>query len=152
MAFGEYFPNPGMFDSATFSVSPLHAFAVEAFGTAILAFVIFALTERRNAGIPTNGMVPFFIGFTVAAPDQFVRADNAGGMEPSRGISDRGSFRGSRAGEISLSQDQKAGFWVYILGPLVGAPLGALLFKLVIEPGFPGGKPEPVQIARSKYE
>ena len=82
MAFGEYFPNPGMFESTTMFVSPLHAFAVEAFGTAILVMVIFALTERRNAGIPTNGMVPFFIGFTVAAPDQPICTDHPSGMEP----------------------------------------------------------------------
>ena len=46
MAFGEYFPNPAIADSVP--VSPLHAFAVEAFGTAILAMVIFALTEKTK--------------------------------------------------------------------------------------------------------
>ena len=54
-------------------------------------------------------------------------------------------------GEIAIPGPE-GGFWVYILGPLVGAPLGALLFKLVIEPGLPGGKPEPVQVVRSRYE
>lgn len=151
MAFGEYFPNPGMFDSDIFSVSPLHAFAVEAFGTAILAFVIFALTERRNAGIPTNGMVPFFIGFTVAALISLFAPITQAGWNPARDFGPRIVSWLAGWGDIAIPGPE-GGFWVYILGPLVGAPLGALLFKLVIEPGLPGGKPEPVQIARSKYE
>ena len=151
MAFGEYFPNPGMFDSATFSVSPLHAFAVEAFGTAILAFVIFTLTERRNAGIPTNGMVPFFIGFTVAALISLFAPITQAGWNPARDFGPRIVSWIAGWGEIAIPGPE-GGFWVYILGPLVGAPLGALLFKLLIEPGLPGGKLEPIQVVRSKYE
>ena len=151
MAFGEYFPNPGMFDSATFSVSQLHAFAVEAFGTAILALVIFALTERRNAGIPTNGMAPFFIGFTVAALISLFAPITQAGWNPARDFGPRIVSWLAGWGEIAIPGPE-GGFWVYILGPVVGAPLGALLFKLVIEPGLPGGEPEPVQVVRSKYE
>lgn len=151
MAFGEYFPNPGMFDSAMFSVSPLHAFAVEAFGTAILAFVIFALTERRNAGIPTNGMVPFFIGFTVAALISLFAPITQAGWNPARDFGPRIVSWLAGWGEIAIPGPE-GGFWIYILGPLVGAPLGALLFKLVIEPGLPGGESEPIQVVRSKYE
>ena len=151
MAFGEYFPNPRMFDSDTLSVSPLHAFAVEAFGTAILAFVIFALTERRNAGIPTNGMVPFFIGFTVAALISLFAPITQAGWNPARDFGPRIVSWFAGWGDIAIPGPE-GGFWIYILGPLVGAPLGALLFKLVIEPGLPGSKPEPIHIARSKYE
>ncbi len=151
MAFGEYFPNPAMFDSMTMSVSPLHAFAVEAFGTAILAIVIFALTERRNAGIPTNGMVPFFIGFTVAALISLFAPITQAGWNPARDFGPRIVAWLAGWGEIAIPGPE-GGFWVYILGPLVGAPLGALLFKLVIEPGLPGSKPEPVQVVRSRYE
>ncbi len=151
MAFGEYFPNPGMFDSATMAVSPLHAFAVEAFGTAILAMVIFALTERRNAGIPTNGMAPFFIGFTVAVLISLFAPITQAGWNPARDFGPRIVSWLAGWGDIAIPGPE-GGFWVYILGPLVGAPLGALLFKLVIEPGLPGGNPEPVQVVRSKYE
>ena len=151
MAFGEYFPNPGMFDSATFPVSPLHAFAVEAFGTAILAFVIFALTERRNAGIPTNGMVPFFIGFTVAALISLFAPITQAGWNPARDFGPRIVSWLAGWGDIAIPGPE-GGFWVYILGPLVGAPLGALVFKLVIEPGLPESKSETVQVVRSKYE
>ena len=149
MAFGEYFPNPAMFDDI--SVSPLHAFAVEAFGTAILAMVIFALTEKRNAGIPTNGMVPFFIGFTVAALISLFAPITQAGWNPARDFGPRIVAALAGWGEIAIPGPE-GGFWVYILGPLVGAPIGALIFKLAIEPALPGGKSAPAEVTRSRYE
>jgi glycerol uptake facilitator protein len=69
MIFGEYFPNPAMFGTdavARALVTPWHAACVEGFGTAVLVFVIFALTAPRNTAAPAANLVPFFIGFTVA--------------------------------------------------------------------------------------
>lgn len=151
MAFGEYFPNPGMFESTTIYVSPLYAFAVEAFGTAILAIVIFALTERRNAGIPTNGMVPFFIGFTVAALISLFAPITQAGWNPARDFGPRIVSWLAGWGDVAIPGPE-GGFWVYILGPLVGAPIGALVFKLMIEPGLPGKNQDSVEVARSRYE
>ena len=151
MAFGEYFPNPGMFDGVSFSVSPLHAFAVEAFGTGILVLVIFALTERRNAGVPTNGMAPFFIGFTVAALISLFAPITQGGWNPARDFGPRLVSLLAGWGDVAIPGPE-FGFWVYIAGPLVGAPIGALVFKLLIEPGLPGGKEKPVEVVRSRYE
>ncbi len=151
MAFGEYFPNPAMFDSLTTSVNVWHAFAVEAFGTAILAMVIFALTERRNAGIPTNGMAPFFIGFTVAALISLFAPITQAGWNPARDFGPRIISWVAGWGEIAIPGPE-GGFWIYILGPLVGAPIGALIFKLLIEPGLPGAKSEPTVVVRSRYE
>ena len=151
MAFGEYFPNPGMFDSLSMPVSHLHAFAVEAFGTAVLAMVIFALTERRNAGIQTNGLVPFFIGFTVAALISLFAPITQAGWNPARDFGPRIVSWFAGWGEVAIPGPE-GGFWIYILGPLVGAPIGALVFKLVIEPGLPGKNPNLTQVARSRYE
>ena len=151
MAFGEYFPNPSMLESLPMSVSPFHAFAVEAFGTAVLAMVIFALTERRNAGIPTNGMVPFFIGFTVAALISLFAPITQAGWNPARDFGPRIVSWLAGWGDVAIPGPE-AGFWVYILGPLVGAPIGALVFKLAIEPGLPGKTEELTEVVRSRYE
>ena len=149
MAFGEYFPNPAMFESM--SITPLHAFAVEAFGTAVLVMVIFALTDRRNAGIPTNGMAPFFIGFTVAALISLFAPITQAGWNPARDFGPRIVAAFAGWGEIAIPGPEN-GFWIYILGPLIGAPIGALVFKLIIEPGLPKQEDEPQAIVRSRYE
>ncbi len=61
MVFGEYFPNPdiiGTGEAAQNLISPVGAAFVEGFGTAILVLIIFALTDRRNAVIPTRNLTP----------------------------------------------------------------------------------------------
>ena len=68
MVFGEYFPNPAIFGTSAEArslVSPALAFGVEAVGTALLVFLIFALTDSRNTTGP--GVVgPLMIGLLVA--------------------------------------------------------------------------------------
>ena len=135
MAFGEYFPNPAVFGIDPQLISPLHAFGIEVFGTAILVLVIFALTDRRNAGIPTNGMAPFFIGFTVAALISLFAPLTQAGWNPARDFGPRIVAWMAGWGEVAIPGPE-GGFWVYILGPLIGGLIGALAFKLVIQPGL----------------
>lgn len=54
MAFGEYFPNPDLTHGQGANgpyipedVTPVHALLIEAWGTAVLAFVIFSVTHAR---------------------------------------------------------------------------------------------------------
>ena len=85
MIFGEYFPNPAMFGTgpdAAALTAPWQAALVEGFGTAILVLVIFALTDPRNRVAPGGGMVPFFIGFTVAALICLFAPITQAGLEP----------------------------------------------------------------------
>ncbi len=65
MAFGMYFPNPALFGSDDV-VSIGDALFVEAWGTAVLMFMILALTDPRNRAVHERGLAPFFIGFTIA--------------------------------------------------------------------------------------
>ena len=135
MAFGEYFPNPAIYEPGTLSISPWHAFAVEAFGTAVLAMVIFALADRRNAALPDKSMAPFLIGFTVAALISIFAPITQAGWNPARDFGPRivSFFAGWQ--DIAIPGPE-TGFWVYIAGPLVGAPIGALIFEYVIAPGL----------------
>ena len=74
MMFGEYFPNPDVYgtgEAAAGLISPAGAAFVEGFGTAILALVIFSLTDRRNAGLSTKNMTPLLIGFHDPLIDRF---------------------------------------------------------------------------------
>ena len=143
MAFGEYFPNPAIFGTgleAEALVSPWHAFAIEAFGTAVLAMVIFAVVDRRNASLPSKGMAPFFIGFTVAILISLFAPITQAGWNPARDFGPRLVSLAAGWGEIAVP-GPRAGFWVYILGPLAGAPVGAFFYDHVIRRGLmPVGK------------
>ena len=92
MIFGQYFPNPALFGTdaaARALVAPLQAALVEAFGTAVLVFVIFALTARRNTAAPAGNLAPFFIGFTVAALISLFAPITQAGWNPARDLGPR---------------------------------------------------------------
>ncbi len=136
MVFGEYFPNPasaGVDEAARSLISPARAAAVEALGTGILVFMIFALTDRRNGRIARGSMWPFFIGFTVAVLISLLAPLTQGGFNPARDFGPRlvAFFAGWGAQAIP---GPSAGFWVYIVGPLVGGPVGAAIYQWGIRP------------------
>lgn len=133
MAFGEYFPNPAIYEQGAIVISHWHALAVEAFGTAILAMVIFALVDRRNAAIPNKGIAPFFIGFTVAILISLFAPITQAGWNPARDFGPRIVASLAGWGDIAIPGPE-AGFWIYIAGPLIGAPIGALVFEVAIAP------------------
>lgn len=133
MIFGEYFPNPALFgtdEAARALVSPLMALGVEALGTAVLMFVILALVERR-AGGGAGTLAPFFIGFTVAVLISLFAPITQAGWNPARDLGPRVVAFLAGWGDVAIP-GPRGGFWVYILGPLVGAPLGAMLHDLVL--------------------
>jgi glycerol uptake facilitator-like aquaporin len=108
----------------------LHAAAVEGFGTAVLALVVFAVTARRNGAAPAAHMAPFFIGFTVAVLISLFAPITQAGWNPARDLGPRLVALALGWGSVALP-GQGGGFWVYIVGPLVGAPLGGLVWRLL---------------------
>lgn len=138
MVFGEYFPNPAIFGTgpdAHALVSPLAAAGVEALGTAVLVFMIFALVEPRNGSRP-RWLAPFFIGFTVAVLISLFAPITQAGWNPARDFGPRLVALAAGWGEVAIP-GPRSGFWVYIVGPLVGGPLGGLLYDRVLRPGLP---------------
>ena len=140
MVFGEYFPNPaaiGVDTAARALVSPAGAAAVEALGTAILVFMIFALTDRRNGRIARGSMWPFFVGFTVAVLISLLGPLTQGGFNPARDFGPRlVAFFAGWGGQAIPGPS--AGFWAYIVGPLVGGPAGAAVYQWAVRPGLAG--------------
>lgn len=133
MVFGEYFPNPAMFGadaSARALVSPLHAALVESFGTAVLVFIIFALTSRRNAAAPAAGLTPFLIGFTVAILISLFAPLTQAGWNPARDFGPRLVAFTLGWGTVAIPGPD-GGFWVYVVGPLVGGPIGGFVSRLL---------------------
>jgi glycerol uptake facilitator protein len=138
MIFGEYFPNPAAFGTDSVAhdlVTPLAAVSVEALGTAVLVFMIFALTDPRTAG-PSRWIWPFMIGFTVAALIALFAPITQAAWNPARDFGPRivAFFAGWE--DIAIPGPRN-GFWVYIVGPLVGGSIGAAAYDVLIRPGLP---------------
>ena len=142
MMFGEYFPNPGMMgvdETARALVSPLEATAVEAVGTGILVLVIFALVDRRNTSLPMKYLAPLFIGLTVAMLISTLAPLTQGGWNPARDFGPRLVSFFAGWGEMAIP-GPSGGFWAYIVGPLVGGPLGAAVYEFLLRPALPPAK------------
>lgn len=133
-AFGEYFPDPGGFLDDS-DVTPAFAMLVEAWGTGLLMFVILALTDPRHKLIRNKEMLPFYIGFTVAVLIAIYAPITQAGWNPARDFGPRVVAALAGWGKIAIP-GPRHGFWVYIIGPKIGAPLGALLYDLLINPGL----------------
>lgn len=129
--FGEYFPAPGQ----TTSISPAFAMLVEAWGTGLLMFVILALTDPRQKVIHNKEMLPLYIGFTVAVLISLYAPLTQAGWNPARDFGPRLVAFMAGWGKMAIPGPNN-GFWIYIIGPKIGAPLGALVYDLLINPGL----------------
>lgn len=140
LAFGEYFPNPGLsleYASGPYKqsdVSMLHALFVEAWGTAVLCFVIFTLTHDRNPILEVSGKraaVPVMIGSTVAMLLALYAPITQAGWNPARDFGPRIVAALGGWGSVAIP-GPRWGFWIYIVGPLLGGPLGAVVAERVL--------------------
>lgn len=142
LAFGEYFPNPGL--TVEWGGGPYqqddvqwwYACLVEAWGTLILAFVIFGLTNSHNkvldTGVGRPG-VPFMIGATVAVLLALYAPITQAGWNPARDFGPRLVAAVSGWGSVAIPGPQD-GFWIYIVGPCMGAPIGAAFAEFILWP------------------
>ena len=98
----------------------------------MLVLVIFALTSPRNVDRPGANLTPFFIGFTVAVLISLFAPLTQAGWNPARDFGPRLVAFGLGWGRVAIPGPD-GGFWVYIVGPLIGGPLGGLVWQLTAE-------------------
>jgi glycerol uptake facilitator-like aquaporin len=145
MIFGEYGPNPALFGTSPATLALLSPFAVmliEALGTALLLFFIFALVDRRNRDAPGANMAPFFIGFSVAIIISVLAPLTQAGLNPARDLGPRLFAWLAGWGSIALPGPNGV-WWAYVIGPFLGGPLGATLYDLLIR-ATPAAEEQPV--------
>lgn len=109
--------------AATFpadGVGVLRALAVEALVTFVLVFVVVAVATDERAAPAT---APLAIGFALAAGVLIAGPVTGGAVNPARALGPM---------LVSTSFDS---FWVYIVGPLVGATTAALVYDKLIAKG-----------------
>lgn len=150
MCYGEYFPNPGSLaggsaiyaeqDHEQLKTRVPHglAFGAELIGTAILAFVVFAVTDDRNPGRPQNGQAPIFIGLTVAALISVIAPLTQACFNPARDFGPRVFAALAGWGGVALPGFADVGWLtVYIVAPIAGAAFGGAVYDFAIRPSHP---------------
>ncbi|WP_328814782.1 MIP/aquaporin family protein [Nonomuraea cypriaca] len=108
-------------------------------GTAILLFVIFALSDTLNMA-PSANMGPFVIGLLVVGIGMSFGADAGYAINPARDFGPRlASFL---TGYDGAWRDQYGDlyFWVPIVGPLIGGAIGAGLYQVCVARFLPPGE------------
>eukprot|EP00008_Paramoeba_atlantica_P004892 CAMPEP_0201475146 /NCGR_PEP_ID=MMETSP0151_2-20130828/596_1 /ASSEMBLY_ACC=CAM_ASM_000257 /TAXON_ID=200890 /ORGANISM="Paramoeba atlantica, Strain 621/1 / CCAP 1560/9" /LENGTH=413 /DNA_ID=CAMNT_0047855161 /DNA_START=48 /DNA_END=1289 /DNA_ORIENTATION=- len=138
--FGEYFPNPGGVgnwygvgheiypfcdpDYAASIIGIGGALVVESVSTCILMLVILGLTDESNSFCQKN-MAPGLIGMTVAACMSLFTIIQLG-MNPARDFGPRIAALAFGWGSVAVPGPLN-GFWVYIIGPIIGAIVACIL-------------------------
>mmetsp|Transcript_28827 Transcript_28827/g.35070 ORF Transcript_28827/g.35070 Transcript_28827/m.35070 type:complete len:360 (-) Transcript_28827:112-1191(-) len=95
-------------------------FLIEIVGTALLTFIIFAVTHKRSN--VSSAAVPAIIGAAIGSIIAIIGSLSGGAINPARDMGPR--LVTLMAG---WGVDSMRGAWVYIVGPMVGGPIGAFL-------------------------
>ncbi len=98
--------------------------------------VIFALTNPDNAAAPEPTLVPIIVGATVAVLIAVFAPITQAGWNPARDLGPRLVALRAGYGPIAIPGPH-GGFWIYIAGPLIGGPLGGLLYERGLRPHLP---------------
>ena len=103
-------------------------------GTGFLVMFVFAVTDEFNAPVKAN-LAPLIIGFIVVAIGMSFGANAGYAINPARDLGPRILAFFAGWGENALpgkSAATGAYFWVPIIGPLIGAAIGAFLYDGLI--------------------
>lgn len=139
MALSCFYPNPGIVgvDAIAWAkVSPGIAFGVEMSMTALLVFMILALTEDRHEGAPGSNLVPWFIGLLVAVLVGISAPLTMTALNPARDFGPRLFAYLQGFGEVAFPGPRGNEWWLYILAPISGGIVGGLIYEWVVRPLF----------------
>lgn len=115
-------------------------------GTAILLFVILALTDLRQ-NTPAANLAPVVIGLLVVGIGMAWGTNAGYAINPARDFGPRLASFITGYGTAFRDQNNDFYFWVPIVGPLLGGLGGAGLYQLLIGRFLPKeGPPEPGEI------
>jgi glycerol uptake facilitator protein len=111
-------------------------------GTAILLFLVYAVTDAKNIAAKAN-LVPVIVGFVVVARGMAWGTDAGYAINPARDLGPRIAEFITGYGSAFRDQYGDLYFWVPIVGPLIGAVIGAGLYKMLIGHFLPDEEPTP---------
>ncbi|MFG1703713.1 MIP/aquaporin family protein [Nonomuraea sp. M3C6] len=108
-------------------------------GTAILLFVIFALSDTRNMA-PSANLGPVVIGLLIVGIGMAYGADAGYAINPARDFGPRLASFLTGYGGAWRDQYGDLYFWVPIVGPVIGGIIGAGLYQACIARFLPPGE------------
>lgn len=117
--------------NGTLPVGTFGAFRDQIIGTAILLFLILAVTDARNTA-PAANLAPLIVGLIVVGIGFAYGTDAGYAINPARDFGPRLASYLTGFGSAWRDQNGSFYFWVPIVGPLLGGPLGALLYDVLI--------------------
>jgi glycerol uptake facilitator protein len=117
--------------NGTLPVSELGALRDQIIGTAILLFLILAISDRR-ASMPGANLTPVIIGLVVVGIGMAFGSDAGYALNPARDFGPRLASALTGYGGAWRDQYGNLYLWVPIIGPLIGGVVGAFLYKVVI--------------------
>ncbi len=113
-----------------------NAFLDEVLGTFLLMFLILAITDARSAP-PLSNLAPLIIGLLVVAIGMSFGVDSGYAINPARDFGPRLLAWFAGWGEVAFPGNGTGYsnyFWVPIVGPIIGAALGSLVFMYTLGP------------------
>ena len=113
------------------------AFFDQIVGTAILVFVIFALTTASN-NPPMANLGPVVVGLLVVGIGMAWGANAGYAINPARDFGPRLASFVTGYETAWLDQNGLVYFWLPIVAPIIGGLIGGALFKFMIEAFLPG--------------
>jgi len=130
--------------STDFGVHTGGALRDQIIGTAILVFLVFAVTDARNSA-PIGNIAPIVVGLVVVAIGMAWGTDAGYAINPARDFGPRLAEYITGYGGAFKDQFGSVYFWVPIVGPLIGAVIGGAGYKYLIENFLPSDV-EPVRM------
>jgi glycerol uptake facilitator protein len=129
--------------NGTLPVGDLGALRDQIIGTAILLFMVAALTDARNKAAAAANMVPVVIGLLVVGIGMAWGTDAGYAINPARDFGPRLASFVTGYDTAFLDQYGNLYFWVPIVGPLIGGVVGLGLYKVLVGRFMPPAEPVP---------
>ncbi|MFF5084470.1 MIP/aquaporin family protein [Actinoplanes sp. NPDC000266] len=128
------------------------AFRDQIIGTAILLFLILAVTDAANTA-PQANLAPFIVGLIVVAIGMAWGTNAGYAINPARDLGPRLASFLTGYGGAWRDQTGYLYFWIPIVAPIIGGLIGAGLYKVVIGRFLPADGPqEPGRIPDQRVE
>jgi glycerol uptake facilitator protein len=117
--------------NGTLPVSQFGALRDQIIGTALLLFLVFALTDKFN-NPPLSNLTPWIVGLVVVGIGMAWGTDAGYAINPARDLGPRIAQYLTGYGSAWRDQFGDLYFWVPIVGPLVGGLVGAGAYMLFV--------------------